>query len=109
MTVTDLISLVARATPSMRRQKPCRWVEYLSPGRLRAGEDDFALVYHDGERQHFFYGKVGKLPSPDILTVPSELKWQSQVPVWMREERVAILKRIGQEFSRVQVVEMDAE
>jgi len=72
MTVVDLISFGARAILSVRRrQRLGRWVEYLSPGRLRAGEEDFALVYHDEKRQHFFYGKVGKPPAPDILTVPA--------------------------------------
>ena len=109
MTVADLLSIVAKATPGMWRQKLGCWLEYLSPGMLRAGKEDFALVYHDGERQHFFYGTVGKPPASDILTVPSEERWQSQVPDWMSGERDAILKRIGQEFSRLQLVQTDAE
>ena len=37
-----------------------------------SGEDDFALVYHEEKRQHFFCGKVGQSPALDILTVPIE-------------------------------------
>jgi hypothetical protein len=106
-----LTILVAREFLSKRwrRQKLGYWVEYISPGILRAGDDDFAVVYHEEERQHYFYGKVGQPPAPDILTVPSEATWQSQVPVWMSGKRATILNRIRQEFSRVQVVETDSK
>jgi hypothetical protein len=106
-----LIFLVVRAIYSerWRRKRLGYWVKHLSPGQLRAGEDDFALVYREEKREHFFCGKVGQPRTPDILIVPSETTWESQVPTSMSGERDMILKRLQQEFSRMQFVETDAE
>jgi hypothetical protein len=89
---------VARAVFKKRRQRQREgsWVEWISPGLLRAGEDDFAVVYHEGGRQHFFYGKAGPPPMRCVLQVPSQAAWPSHVPVWMGERRDLILERIRQ-------------
>ncbi len=76
------------------------WVEYLSPGQVRAADDDFAVVYHEGERWHFFDGKEHPAPASNILTVPSPAAWPTQVPDWMRDRRDVILERMTQELSR---------
>ena len=107
LAVLILLVVCTNISEQRRRQRIGCWLEYLSPDRLRDGEDDFAIVYHEEKEQHFFSGKVGRPHSPDILTVPSADEWQDQVPVWMREKRDAILSRIQQEFSRVQIIEAD--
>lgn len=90
-----------------RRQRQGYWLEYLSPGQLRVGEDDFAIVYHEEKSQHFFQGKVGRHAAPDVLTVPSVNEWETHTPAWMHEKRDAILQQIQVKFSRVQIVETE--
>ena len=87
-----------------RRALQGYWVEYLSPGVLRAGDDDFAVVYHEADRWQFFYGKVGRPQAPDRLFVPDEARWQAQMPGWLRGRRGAVLERIEWEAKRVQIV-----
>lgn len=82
------------------RQQRGWWVEYLSPGLLRAGADDFGLVYHEGDNQHFFYGQERPRPALNVLTVPSEVRWDEQVPMWMHGRSREILGRMDQEVRR---------
>jgi len=86
-----------------RRQRQGYWVEYFSSGVLRVDEDDFAVVYHEGDKSHWFYGKTSRPPAPDILSVPSEAAWQAEMPEWMREKRGIIIERIEQEVNRTQM------
>lgn len=108
-----IVLLIFRAVVGerQRRKRQGYWVEYFSPGVLKADEDDFAVVYHAGEKSHWFSGKTSRSPAPDILSVPNQSAWQGQVPEWMSEKRGIILERIEQKVNRtpktrqVQVVE----
>ena len=108
--------MVRRAVATEREQLRIQgyWVEYVSPGVLRAGEDDFAVVYHEGDRQHFFDGKLSRNSTPDILHVPSQSAWRHRTPEWIREKRPLILERVRQELKKrprsrqIQIVETDA-
>ena len=70
------------------------WVEYLSPGRLRGDEDTFAVVYHEGEQQQFFNGKIGNRSRLDQLVFPDEESWLKGAPEWLQGKRQIVLKRI---------------
>ncbi len=56
------------------------WVEYVSPGVLRAGEEDFAVVYYEGDRWQFFYGNKSQSSGAESLSVPDESGWQALMP-----------------------------
>ena len=80
------------------------WVEYISPGRLRAGENDFAVVYHEGNVSHFFYGSIDRSSRLEKLNVPDEVRWQEQVPDWLLGKRAVVLEHIRQRLRRVEIV-----
>jgi hypothetical protein len=77
-----------------RRARSTRgyWIEHLSPAVLRAGANDFAVVYHEGAEQMFFYGHA--LPDGERLCVPAEEAWTDCAPAFARERRAEIVKRL---------------
>jgi hypothetical protein len=86
-----------------RRRRSAReyWVEYLSPAMVRAGENDFAVVYHEREAYLFFEGVTE--PGGRRLTVPSASAWSDRVPAWARDRRETILERVlGDKVVRAQ-------
>ncbi len=87
-----------------RRARQGYWVEYLSPGQLRADEDGFAVVYHEADRWHFFYGKVGSPQNLNRLLVPDAAQWQAQLPDWLHGRREVVLERIGRDAKWVEIV-----
>ncbi len=80
------------------------WVEYVSPGRLRGNEDDFAVVYHELERWQFFYGKTTGHGKPDQLSFPDDAAWQEQSPDWLNGKRELVLERIEHGIKHIEIV-----
>jgi hypothetical protein len=80
-----------------REHRRCKgegfYVEYLSPGLVRDGPDDWGVVYREGENALRFYGKI-IARDRDILHVPSLENWLRIVPEWARDRREIILQRI---------------
>lgn len=77
------------------------WVDYLGPMKLRAADDDMSLVYHEGERWQFFYGKICSEPCSEELFVPDEAQWQERMPDWLQGRRDLVVQRIQQKFKHV--------
>lgn len=75
-----------------RQSARAYWVEYVSPAMLRAGENDFAVVYHEREAYLFFEGVTE--PGGRRLTLPSASAWSDSVPAWARDRREAIVERV---------------
>lgn len=94
--------LVLRLIVSERRRHARQgyWVEFLGPGVLRGGDDEFAVVYHEGEHQVFFHGKKGHGSELDVLVAPSQSIWTLQAPGPMRDHQALILERVTHEFNR---------
>jgi hypothetical protein len=78
-----------------RRKRRLRgyWVEYVSPGLLRAGENEFGIVYHEGPEKLFFYGLERPKPDRNLLFIPGE-QWDSTVAAWARGRRDLIVERL---------------
>jgi hypothetical protein len=78
-----------------RRKRRLRgyWVEYVSPGLLRAGENEFGIVYHEGPERLFFYGIQRPKPDRNLLFIPRE-QWDSTVAAWARGRRDLIVERL---------------
>ena len=79
------------------------WVEYLSPGRLRDGNDDCALIYHEGNNSVTFYGKERNRGRDSIIFVPSSSAWPTEVSEWAKDHREIFLTRIQQEKKFIQI------
>jgi hypothetical protein len=60
MAVTALLIRRAILKERWRRQKDGYRLEFLGPGVLRGDNDEFAVVYHEGDKQKVFCGKTGK-------------------------------------------------
>jgi len=80
------------------------WVEYVSPGRLRADEDDFAVVYHELERWQFFCGKTNGQGKSDQLSFPDDAAWQEQSPGWLSGKREIVLERVERGIKHIEIV-----
>jgi hypothetical protein len=78
-----------------RRQRRLRgyWIEYVSPGLLRAGEDEFGIVYHEGSEKLSFHGVQRPKPDRDLLFIPGE-SWDRTVETWARGRRDLIVERL---------------
>ncbi|BDI33935.1 hypothetical protein CCAX7_59860 [Capsulimonas corticalis] len=113
--VAALMRLRTVIQQQRQRQNDGYWLEFLSAGVLRGDDNQFAVVYHEGEKQHFFQGRKSNGSAPDILTVPSQLVWRLQTPQWMAERRELILERIQRELEQrkkgrqMRIVEEDKE
>ncbi|MCW3060871.1 MAG: hypothetical protein JWQ02_2692 [Capsulimonas sp.] len=57
MAVTALLIRRAILKERWRRQKDGYRLEFLGPGVLRGDNDEFAVVYHEGDKQKVFCGK----------------------------------------------------
>jgi hypothetical protein len=78
-----------------RRQRRLRgyWVEYVSPGLLRARENEFGIVYHEGSERLSFHGIERPKPARNLLFIPGE-QWDSTVAAWARGRRDLIVERL---------------
>jgi hypothetical protein len=70
------------------------WIEYVAPGALREDDGDFGVVYHEGSRELMLLGRQRPKPEADILFVPPDGSWSSQVEPWARSRRAQILDRL---------------
>ena len=79
-----------------RRRRRLRgyWVEYVSPGLLRAREDEFAIIYHEGLEKLFFYGVYRPKPARNLLFIPTGDRWDDTVAAWARGRRDVIVERL---------------
>jgi hypothetical protein len=91
-----LVLAAAISTALGRRRRRLRgyWVEFISPGLLRAGEDEFALVYHEGDHKLWLKGRERRKPHRGTLYLPSSASWSKSVEPWARERRGEILRRV---------------
>ena len=78
-----------------RRQRRLRgyWVEYVSPAVVRAGEHEFAIVYHEGPEKLYFYGLERPQLEQNLLYVPGD-EWDEAVEPWARGRRELIVDRL---------------
>lgn len=85
---------LALAALLTRRRQRLRgyWVEYVSPNVLRAGEGEFAVVYHEGMEKLVFYGHERPAPEPNLLFVPAD--WDGAVEPWAQGRRDLVLERL---------------
>lgn len=74
-------------------------VEWVSPGVLRDGLDDMAIVYHDLKGEIWFPGKIVRGKS--IVTIPDFHAWDNKVPEWAKDQRQTIIERIGKSHPKV--------
>ncbi len=77
-----------------RAHKLGYWVEHLSPGQLRAGEDEIAVIYHEGQNQIVFSGIERRRPDRNLIHVPGAKVWDATVESWARGRRSEIVGRI---------------
>ncbi len=84
-----------------RRIRRGYWVEYLSPGLIRGGDNQCGIVYHEGKNLVTFYGEARRRDS--LIFVPSSSAWGNEVSEWAKGNREAILARIQQEKSFIQI------
>ena len=94
-----LLLLITWGLVTYRREIQCRqgqgyWVEFLGPSRLDTGDDQFAVVYREGEKSLWLYGK------DNTLSVPRTEQWHKTVPVWAHEKRDVIVARVAQDLYR---------
>jgi len=101
---------ISSARDKRLREARGYWVEYLSPGRLRAGQDDIAVVYHEPDLAVYFSGRQRPRPARTLLEIPSPSAWSSKVPEGRRERRDVILARVLADglVKRCEVVESDS-
>jgi len=78
-----------------RRERRLRgyWVEYVSPAVVRAGEHEFAIVYHEGSEKLFLYGVERPQPERNLLYIPGD-DWDGTVEPWARGRRDLIVDRL---------------
>jgi hypothetical protein len=76
-----------------RRRLRGYWVEYVSPGLLRAGENEFGIVYHEGSEKLSFYGVERPRPARNLLFIPGD-QWDRTVAAWARGRRELIVERL---------------
>jgi hypothetical protein len=96
-----LVALLA-LTLSARRKRLERdrrgwWVEYVSPGVLRGGEDEFAIAYHEGNKTLYFSGTEGRRGERSTLVLPGAAAWPERVEAWARNRRDEIVARIRED------------
>lgn len=77
-----------------RRMREGYWIEWLTPGRVRDGPDDAALVYHEGEREYGLPAKERIDGDGAKLYVPSPARWNEAAPEWARDRRDEIIGRV---------------
>lgn len=74
-------------------------VEWVSPGVVRAGPDDIAIVYHDPRGEISFEGKeVGRNA---VVHIPASSAWKLKVPDWAKDQRHIIIERICKANKRI--------
>jgi hypothetical protein len=86
--------LVAVALGRLRRRLRGYWVEYVSPGVLRSREDEFALVYHEGDHKLLLTGLHRRKPQRGTLYIPSGASWSKGVEPWAEGRRDEIVSRV---------------
>ncbi len=77
-----------------RRQLRDYGVEYVSSGLLRAREDEFAIIYHEGTEKLYFYGVERPKSARNLLFIPSGDRWDDTVAAWARGRRDLIVERL---------------
>lgn len=88
--VAVIIALAILAKEA-ERKKNGYWVEYISPGVLRADEDEFALVYHDKAGDMCFTGT-------EKINFPSPKEWERKAPIWAKGQRQLIIDRVCKHY-----------
>lgn len=81
------------------REKRCRpregfWIEILSPGRLQAGENEWAV----GEATLWLHGEWARA-GKHMLFIPPAARWAQEVPAWAAGKRDLILERVRQRLN----------
>ncbi len=111
MSTTDIITRILQicgatfwvivyfGTPIItKRQERARaergyWVEYLSSNTLRSDPEDFGLAYHQGDQWRIFTDKRTK-DVGEILHLPDEEEWRTEMPEWLRGQRGIVVRRL---------------
>lgn len=92
-----VIVIATRILLNRRRQRlRGYWVEYMSPGLVRAGENEFGIVYHEGSERLSFYGIHRPKPARNLLFIPGD-SWDRTVPPWARGRRDLIVERLQED------------
>lgn len=76
-----------------RAQKLGYWVEHLSPGQLRGGDNEIAVVYHEGDNEIAFSGIERCRPNRSLIYVPGAEVWDTTAASWASGRRSEILGR----------------
>jgi hypothetical protein len=69
-------------------------IEHLSPGQLRGGENEIAVVYHEGDNEIVFSGIERSRPNRTLIYVPGPKQWDTAVESWARGRRSEIVGRL---------------